>query len=111
MNETATVVEEAKKVLFRLRPRHAWVLIRKFEDGETVTAGGVVLPEGMKRQLRAEVVAFSDTVKDLKVGSIVLYTNFPIDIDDVSDLTGDNNLLLVRDEEVYCEAIPLDAAD
>jgi co-chaperonin GroES (HSP10) len=98
------VVAVAPPKRYVIEPLGKWVVIRKIEIQELETEGGVVLPGGGRSQ-RGEVVAVPDGV-NLAPGDIVIYTNFPMDIPDVEDMTGEKNLHLVLEEEIYARAIP-----
>lgn len=87
-----------------IEPRNNWVVIRKIEIEETQTDAGVVLVGGGRSQ-RGEVVAAAPST-GLAAGDLVIYTNFPMDIPDVEDMTGEKNLHLVLEEEIYARAIP-----
>jgi len=100
------VATDEPEVSYRIRPRHRWVLIRKLMDQEKISEAGVIQPgaehfmmEGAKSS-RGMVVAAGDGV-DLAPGDIVVFTNFPIALRDLEAFTGDSELQLVRDEEVY----------
>jgi chaperonin GroES len=106
-------VATAKK--YKLRPREKWVIIRKFLRGEEVTDGGVIVPETKDdRSQRGEVVAISKCAGrnldgseipwDIAVGDMVFFTNYPMDIPAVEELTGDPNLVLVQADEVFLSA-------
>jgi co-chaperonin GroES (HSP10) len=88
---------------YRIRPRHEWVVVRKEVQGERITADGVVVPEREQmRSFRGVVVDVSDGIVDLKAGDRVIYSAYPMEMeDDIVELTGDRNLFMVRDEEVY----------
>ena len=98
------------EVKWRIRPRHKWVLIRKLEVQEQVTDGGIVKP-GSNTMLmdkvgapssRGLVVEVSQAITDLMPGDLVVFTNFPTKLKDLSEyLPDDTDLHLVRDEEVY----------
>lgn len=93
-----------------IRPRNQWVLIKKIEREEMQTGDGIILPGGGRSQ-RGCVVAVAKMPwwkrnLDLNVGDIVVYTNFPIELEDLEELTGEKNLHLVREEEVYAVAVP-----
>lgn len=93
---------EAQQLLdeqWEIEPLQKWVLIRKVEREEKLTEGGVVLPGG-GRSSRGFVVAAAKEVP-LEAGDLVIFTNFPIELEDLEELTGDSNLKLVRYEEVY----------
>lgn len=95
---------EAPLEKFDIVPRNKWVLIRKYVRTE-VRQGDVVLPgEGTPgfeaRSQRGTVVMAPDGL-GLVEGDLVIYTNFPMDIPDLEDLTGEKNLHLVLEEEVY----------
>jgi co-chaperonin GroES (HSP10) len=95
------VLQEAAK-RYRIRPRHEWVLIRKEVEGERVTVDGVIVPEREQmRSFRGVVVDLAADVTNLSVGDRVIFTAYPMELEDVEELTGDKNLFMVRDEEVY----------
>src|ERR1700693_5560784 len=108
--QSATAEAVAKKC--KIRPREKWVIIRKFLRGEEVTDGGVILPETKDdRSQRGEVYALSNCAGrdregneipwDIKVGDTVIFTNYPMDIPAVEELTGEANLVLVQADEVF----------
>lgn len=104
---TAAVFAKTK---WEIEPRNKWVLIRKLTQEETQTADGVVLPgEGSPlfnaRSQRGIVVAAPEGV-GLAKGDVVIYTNFPLEIPDIEEFTGERNLHLVLEEEVYARAVP-----
>lgn len=93
-----------------VRPRNQWVLIKKIEREEMQTGDGIILPGGGRSQ-RGRVVAVAKSPwwkrgLGLNAGDIVVYTNFPIELEDLEELTGEKNLHLVREEEVYAVAVP-----
>jgi co-chaperonin GroES (HSP10) len=100
-----------RKESWQVAPRHEWVLIRQHREEEKKTDGGVIAPgedffmmdKGKPKSQRGIVVAVSEKIKDLVPGDIVIFTNFPIDLEDIEELTGDKELKLVRDEEVYAK--------
>lgn len=85
----------------KIRTRHEWVLIRKIDPKDKLTDGGLVITEGQARSSLGEIISCSEKVTDLRRGDIVIFTNFPIELEDLEDATGDKSLRLVRDEEVY----------
>lgn len=93
-----------KLKMWKIEPRNDWVLIRKFVRTEK-KVGDVVQPgEGTPgfeaRSQRGIVVAAAEKTK-LSEGDLVIYTNFPLDIPDIEELTGEKGLHLVREEEIY----------
>lgn len=107
---TALAEQEAPK--YQIEPRNEWVLIRQHKPQEVKTEAGVVIPAsdfflmgGTKHKQRGIVVA-AGPKSDLKPGDMVLFTNYSIDIEDLEELTGDPELKLVRDEEVYTRVRP-----
>jgi co-chaperonin GroES (HSP10) len=93
---------------FDVIPRNEWVLIRQLIKKDEITAGGVVKPgeeffmlagKASKSQ-RGEVVAAGER-STLQVGDLVIFTFFAMEIEGLKDLTGREDLRLVRDEEVY----------
>lgn len=94
----------AEQVKFRIQPRYQWVLVRKIEREEQVGPGGVIIPGGGRSQ-RGEVVAAAPNT-GLNEGDVVIYTNFPLELEDLEELTGEKNLQLIRDEEVYALVVP-----
>ena len=106
---------EAVAKKYRLIPRDKWVVIRKFVRGEQVTEEGVIIPEEKEnRSQRGEVVALSSCAGrtsngveipwDINVGDIVIFTNFPMDIPAIEELTGERDLVLVQADEVFGRA-------
>ncbi len=104
--QSATV---AKK--YAIRPREKWVVIKKFIRGEVVQ-DGIIIPESKDdRSQRGEVFALSNCAGrdregneipwDIKVGDVVIFTNYPMDIPAVEELTGEENLVLVQADEVF----------
>lgn len=93
-------LKHALVVRKKLRPLHQWVLIRKTSLEQVQTEAGLILDKSQARSSRGEVVAASSDVP-LKPGDQVIFTNFPIELEDLEDLTGDGNLKLVRFEEIY----------
>jgi co-chaperonin GroES (HSP10) len=104
----------ARLVKHTVQPRNQWVLIKKLEREEMRTEDGLILPGGGRSQ-RGRVVSvakrswfkrlFSGDF-GLQAGDIVVYTNFPIELEDLEELTGESNLHLVREEEIYAVAVP-----
>jgi co-chaperonin GroES (HSP10) len=108
---TRTAVADPVERKFELVPRHEWVLIKEMRQGETKTEGGVVLPgedfflnqNKSPKHSYAVVLALGDKVKpDLHVKDVVLVTKFSLTIEGAEQVTGDPDVRLVRDEEVYC---------
>ena len=50
------------------------------------------------------MVAVSSRISDIHAGDMVIFTNFPIELPDLEELTGDKNLCLVRGEEIFAVA-------
>jgi len=115
-NQSVTTVDRRRfedngerKEKWAISPRHEWVLIRQYREEEKKTEGGVITPgedfflmdKGKPKSQRGIVVAVSEKITDLSPGDFVIFTNFPIDLEDIEELTGDAELKLVRDEEVY----------
>jgi co-chaperonin GroES (HSP10) len=92
-----------------IEPLSNWVLIRKYVAEEKLTEEGVIIPAAQARSQRGLVVAASEPsgpyaaqLVRLHPGDVVIYTNFPLEIEnDLEDLTGEKGLDLVRYEEVY----------
>jgi co-chaperonin GroES (HSP10) len=104
----------ARIVKHTVQPRNQWVLIKKLEREEMRTEDGVILPGGGRSQ-RGRVVSVAKRSwfkrlffggMGLAAGDIVVYTNFPIELEDLEELTGESNLHLVREEEIYAVAVP-----
>lgn len=104
-----------KALKYQIFPRNEWVLIKKMEREETVSDDGNIILPGGGRSQRGVVVGVAKLPwwkrwfgggMPLKNGDIVVYTNFPIQLEDLEELTGEKNLELVRDEEVYSVARP-----
>lgn len=105
--EVVDVVEEK----FELIPRNEWVLIKEMRTGEQRTAGGVITPgedffmnQGKSaKHTYAVILSKGDKVKDdLNVNDVVLVTKFSLTIEGAEEVTGDPDVRLVRDEEIYC---------
>jgi co-chaperonin GroES (HSP10) len=114
------VAEKPEDVAFDLIPRHEWVLIKEMRQEEQRTEGGVVLPgedffllqAKSSKHTYAVVVEIGDKVKpDLNRGDVVLVTKFSLTIDGVEQVTGDSDLRLVRDEEIYARVVKRGHAD
>lgn len=94
----------------RLIPRLSWALIRKTSLDEEVTEAGVILKrdnvklhQGTIEAVGAEAAAFG-----LFVGQQVLYSAFGMKLDDIELLTGDKNLFMIRQQEIYSGVEELD---
>lgn len=108
------VAEKPEDVKFELIPRHEWVLIKEMRQEEQRTKEGVILPgedfflsqAKSAKHTYAVVIAVGDKVKpDLQPQDVVLVTKFSLTIDGVEQVTGDPELRLVRDEEVYARVV------
>jgi len=106
-----TAVQDPPERKFELIPRHEWVLIKEMRQGEQKTEAGVVMPgedffmnqNKSPKHSYAVVLALGDNVKpDLHVKDVVLVTKFSLTIEGAEQVTGDPDVRLVRDEEVYC---------
>ena len=96
-------VREEEKKKFEIEPLQMWVLIRKVERQEVIKDGVVQVAGG--RSSRGVVVAAAKDVP-LSAGDFVIFTNFPIELEDLEEVTGDRSLKLVRYEEIYARIIP-----
>ena len=101
--KSTTVLEQKCEVI----PRHDLVLIRQVVKEEVTTDAGVVIPgadfflsKGDDKSQRGIVVS-AGPKSDLQKGDFVLFTAFPMEIEGMKELTGDERIKLVRDEEVY----------
>ena len=101
-------VAEPPAERYQIEPRQGWVLVRERQEGEKITAGGVIQPGAdfflntkSPKHTHAIVVAFSPSVKGLEVDDLVIVTKFSLNLEAIEELTGDKELKLVRDEEVY----------
>jgi len=106
-----TAVEDPAEEKFELVPRNEWVLIKEMRTGEQRTEGGIVTPgedffmnQGKSaKHTYAQVLSKGDKVSgDLEVGFVVLVTKFSLTIEGAEQVTGDPDVRLVRDEEIYC---------
>lgn len=95
---------------FKLQPRGKWVLIRQVQKVEERTEAGVVIPsadfflmKGDDKSQRGVVVA-AGPESDLKENDLVIFTAFPMEIEGLKDLVGED-VKLVRDEEVYSRVV------
>lgn len=113
---TAAVAVEQKT--HTLVPRERWVLIKKLIRDEEVSEGGVIKPgerEEESRSRKGVVLALSNCAGrdrngseiawDIKVGDMVLFSNFAMDVPDVEELTGEANVYLVQADEIYCRVV------
>ena len=91
-------VEQGKRQ--RILPRKDWVLIQ-VEEAKDKKYGSIVLTEGQVKGNIGRVVAVANNVTDLQRGDLVVFTNYPLDLPELEDATGDRNIKLVREEEVY----------
>lgn len=106
-----TAVADPVEEKFELVPRNEWVLIKEMRAGEQRSAAGVVTPgedffmnQGKAaKHTYAKILSMGDKVKgDLEVGFVVLVTKFSMTIEGAEQVTGDPDVRLVRDEEIYC---------
>lgn len=87
---------------FKLKARGKWVLIRMVPREERRTEGGIVVSTAQAKTQHGIIEDFdASEVKNLEVGQHVVFTNFVTELDDVEELTGERNLYLVREEEIY----------
>lgn len=108
--ELQRLADIKKKVV---TPLNDWILIRKTEAKDKITDGGLVLTEAQSRSSVGEIVAVPPDDRTwfeklwmrkrvpLQKGQLVIYTAFPIELEDIEALTGDKKLQLVRYEETY----------
>ena len=113
--QSAVAVEKQIKI----RPRGNWVVIKKVIR-EEVIQDGVIVPGAENlitkddRSQRGIVVALSKSAGrdrwgseipwDIAIGDTVIFTNYPMDIPAVEELTGETNLVLVQADEVFAVA-------
>jgi co-chaperonin GroES (HSP10) len=97
-----TGVADPPEIKVSVEPLNGWVLIRRIIRGEEKTEAGVVTLAATTSQ-RGEVLAVADDIPKLKLqpGDLVIFTNYPLEFDDLAELTGDENVRMVRYEEVY----------
>lgn len=84
------------------------MLVRKFIRGEQVTEEGVIIPEEQdSRSQRGVVVGLSHRGNpwDIEIGDTVIFTNFPMDIPAIEELTGEKDLVLVQSDEIFAVAV------
>lgn len=110
--ETVKLAELERKEIEAL---NNWVLIRKKQVADKESAGGIVLTETQSRSQGGIVISvpefFTDAMGNrhipfVKEGDEVIYTNFPIELEDLEEITGDKFLHLVRAEEIYAKLRP-----
>src|SRR5258708_22417502 len=102
--EGGSAVALAKTTQWEIEPRNKWVLIRKITQEEMKTADGVVVPgEGSPlfnaRSQRGIVVAAPDGTR-LSKGDVVIYTNFPLGIPHIEEITSERQPHLVLATEM-----------
>jgi len=86
----------------RVKPRKDWVLIKKVEPKDILHPdSGILETRGNARSQMGRVVAVSLDISDLIPGDLVIYTNFPMELEDIEELTQERNLHLIQNEEVY----------
>lgn len=96
------VIPPDNRKFFKLKARGKWVLIRMVPREERRTEGGIVVSTAQAKTQHGVIVDFDPSeVKHLEIGQHVVFTNFVTELDDVEELTGERNLYLVREEEVY----------
>jgi co-chaperonin GroES (HSP10) len=101
----------AAKVKYAVHPRHGWVIVRKLSLEEIKTDAGLIVDRSQAKSYQAEVVEAAEVVRngkfvasDLKPGDLVIITAFSMTFEDLEELTGEKDLLMVRDEECYARA-------
>lgn len=113
-DRNTAVAEKPEDVKFELIPRKEWVLIKEMRQEEQHTDGGVVLPgedfflsqaKSAKHTYAIVIAVGSKVESDLNQGDVILVTKFSLTIDGVEQVTGDPELRLVRDEEVYARVV------
>jgi Chaperonin 10 Kd subunit len=92
----------------RLIPRLGWVLIRKTSLDEEVTEAGVILNRDNVKLHQGVIEAVGSEVVGLGVNDRVLYSAFGMKLDDIELLTGDKNLFMIRQQEIYSLVIETD---
>jgi co-chaperonin GroES (HSP10) len=107
--ETITTAQEtpvpASRKFYSLKARGKWVLVRMISQEERRSEGGITLRTAQAKTQHGEVVDVDvDEVRGLRVGQIVVFTNFPNSLEDIEELTGERDLYLVREEEIYAGA-------
>jgi co-chaperonin GroES (HSP10) len=100
--------KQAKKKKRAVHPRHGWVIVKKLSLETVVTDAGVFVDRSQAKTYQAEVIEASDVIRngetvpsDLLPGDLVIITAFSQTFEDLEEITGDKDLLMVRDEEVY----------
>lgn len=116
--ESAQELAKRRKVVasqdrkFSIHPRNGWVLVRKLVLEDEITEGGVIVDNTTARTLRAEVVEasvpFGKVSTDLAPGDIVLINAMCLEMEDLERMTGDKNLVMLRDEEIYSLCTPIE---
>ena len=113
VNESGrTAVADPLEDKFELVPRNEWVLIKEMRTGEQRTEAGVITPgedfflmnqNKSAKHTYAQILSKGDKVKDdLQINDVVLVTKFSLTIEGAEQITGDPDVRLVRDEEIYC---------
>ena len=80
------------------------MLVRKTSLDEEVSEAGIILNRDNVKLHQGVIVEVGAIAyeRGLRIGDPVMYTAFGMDLDDIELLTGDPNLFLIREEEVYC---------
>jgi co-chaperonin GroES (HSP10) len=102
---------DRKKKKYKVHPRHGWVIVRKISLESETTEAGLIIDNSQAKCFQAEVVEASHVMlngkrvaSDLEPGDLVIITAFSMTFEDLERLTGEKDLLMVRDEECYARA-------
>jgi co-chaperonin GroES (HSP10) len=98
----------SERVYYEAEPLWKWVLIRKLEREVNAFGGDVVGKVDTTRSQTGIILAISDLCvqKKLKVDDRVLFTNYPMMLPDLLEATGEKDVMLIREEEIYCVLKP-----
>lgn len=104
---SVAILSSLSKTLYDVIPLGPWAVIRKHLRGETQAGGVTILAQ--ERSSVGEVVA-TNGVLPVKPGDLVLFSNFAMEVKDCEELTGEKELFLVREEELYARLQPKETA-
>jgi co-chaperonin GroES (HSP10) len=100
----ATGVETEKRC--KIRPLNGWVLIRKVSQELEQRESGLLVDKSQARSQRGIVEAVAEGEQKVAVGDSCIYTNFPLELEDIDEVVGSRDFQLVRSEEIYAVIEP-----
>lgn len=97
----------SERTYYDIDPLWKWVLCRKIEREVNAFGEGIVGAIDADRSQIGVVVSISEVCvqKKIQVGDRVMFTNYALLLPDIEEATGRKDLLLIREEEIYCRLI------